>query len=122
MSLVRRGLAGVIITLSRTLRNSARENFLFIVAKAKLTSQSNDIAIQNESKWKFQYCKPRTVAFIQYKLRQVSANSGSRDLPVGVAKYLNLHRKFATLIRQNKCSHLRFCVVSFMQFFQENSC
>jgi len=86
MSLVRRGLAGVIITLSRTLRNSVRENFLFIVTKAKLTSQSNDIASQNESKLKFQYCKPRTVAFSQYKLRQVSANSGSRDLPVGVAK------------------------------------
>jgi len=65
-----RGLTGVNIALWRTLFNSGeavmRTVYCYI---AYLTSQSNDSAIQNESKWKFQWRKPGKVAFSQYKSR-----------------------------------------------------
>jgi len=38
------------------------------------------------------------------------------ETPLWVTKYLYLYFKFAILIRQNKCNHLLFYVVSFIQF------
>jgi len=62
MSLVRRGLTGVIVDLWRMLRNSVeviiRTSHLLL---HNITSQSNDNAIQNESKWEFQWHKSRKV-------------------------------------------------------------
>ena len=38
-------------------------------------SQSNDIASQNESKWKFKRRKPQTVASSQYKSSQYNSRN-----------------------------------------------
>ena len=43
-------------------------------------------------------------------------NFGSRDLPLWITKNLNLHFRFAILLRKNKRNHLLFYVLSFIQF------
>ena len=60
MSLVSIRLPGVVIALLHALRNNR---------PVLTTSHNNDSTTQNESKWKFQWRKPRTVASSQYKLR-----------------------------------------------------
>ena len=65
MSLVSRGLTGV-IALWRTLLNNGEVVMrTFQVLLRSITPHSNDNASQNESKWKFQWRKRRTVLFRQ---------------------------------------------------------